>query len=113
LVLAFSPLEAAAVGQNRGRSRAGASYDVSPHGVTATRSLLLAVLFGRYNVQEKLRETLKVNERRDDTTKPGDESRPAPAPGRYYYDDATGYETYRPEDDEGEAPGDEPRAEAD
>jgi hypothetical protein len=56
---------------------------------------------------------LKVNERRDDTTKPGDESRPAPAPGRYYYDDATGYETYRPEEDEGEAPGDEPRAEED
>jgi hypothetical protein len=55
---------------------------------------------------------LKVNERRDDTTKPGDESRPAPAPGRYYYDDATGYETYRPEDEGpgGEAPEDDARA---
>jgi hypothetical protein len=46
---------------------------------------------------------LKVNERRDDTTKPEAESRPAPERGRYYYDDATGYETYRPEEDE---PGD-------
>jgi hypothetical protein len=45
---------------------------------------------------------LKVNERRDDTTKPEPESRPARAPGRYYYDDATGYEIYRPEEDEGE-----------
>jgi hypothetical protein len=53
---------------------------------------------------------LKVNERRDDTTKPGDESRPAPGAGRYYYDDATGYETYRPGDEE-EEPEDEPRAE--
>jgi len=52
---------------------------------------------------------LKVNERRDDTTKPEAESRPARVePGRYYYDDATGYETYRPEDDEGEPGGDEP-----
>jgi hypothetical protein len=44
---------------------------------------------------------LKVNERRDDTTKPEPESRPAPSQGRYYYDDATGYEIYRPEDEEG------------
>ena len=45
-----------------------------------------------------------MHERRDDTTKPEAESRPAPETGRYYYDDATGYETYRPEeeDDEGE-----------
>jgi len=44
-----------------------------------------------------------VNERRDDTTKPGGESRPArDERGRYYYDDATGYETYRPEEDEPE-----------
>ena len=47
-----------------------------------------------------------MHERRDDTTKPGDESRPAREPGRYYYDDATGYEPYDPdeeeEDDEGE-----------
>ncbi|HEY0173299.1 MAG TPA: hypothetical protein VGB98_19980 [Pyrinomonadaceae bacterium] len=41
-----------------------------------------------------------MTERRDDTTKPADESRPDRAPGRYYYDDATGYETYRPEDDD-------------
>ena len=46
-----------------------------------------------------------MNERRDDTTKPEAESRPAPAAGRYYYDDATGYETYTPEDE------DEPREE--
>jgi len=49
-----------------------------------------------------------VNERRDDTTKPEAESRPAPRAGRYYYDDATGYETYRPEDEEGEPEDDEP-----
>jgi hypothetical protein len=57
---------------------------------------------------------LKVNERRDDTTKPGAEEPGAgsrPAPGRYYYDDATGYETYRPDDDEEDGPGDEARAE--
>jgi len=48
-----------------------------------------------------------VNERRDDTTKPGDESRPEGGRGRYYYDDATGYETYRPgEDEEEEEPED-------
>jgi hypothetical protein len=45
---------------------------------------------------------LKVNERRDDTTKPEAESRHAPERGRYYYDDATGYETYQPEEDEPE-----------
>jgi hypothetical protein len=44
---------------------------------------------------------LKVNERPDDTTKPEAESRAARAPGRYYYDDATGYEIYTPEADEG------------
>lgn len=52
-----------------------------------------------------------MNERRDDTTKPAGESRPTRAPGDYYYDDATGYEIYNPEDDgggaEGEAPNDE------
>jgi hypothetical protein len=42
---------------------------------------------------------LKVNERRDDTTNEGAESRPAREPGGYYYDDATGYETYTPEED--------------
>lgn len=54
-----------------------------------------------------------MTERRDDTTKPADESRPARGPGRYYYDDATGYETYRPgEDDEDDEPGgDAPPAE--
>jgi hypothetical protein len=60
-----------------------------------------------------VRETLKVNERRDDTTKPEAESRPAPGAGRYYYDDATGYETYRPEEDAEEGPEDEARAEED
>ena len=44
-----------------------------------------------------------MSERRDDTTKPGDESRPAP--GSYYYDDATGYEPYRPEEGEEDEPG--------
>jgi hypothetical protein len=51
---------------------------------------------------------LKVNERRDDTTKPEAESRPVPSAGRYYYDDATGYETYQPEDEEEEPEADEP-----
>jgi hypothetical protein len=55
-----------------------------------------------------VRETLKVKERRDDTTKTGDESRPpAREPGAYYYDDATGYEPYTPEEGE-----DEPEGEA-
>ena len=52
-----------------------------------------------------------MNERRDDTTKPGAEKPEAgsrPAPGRYYYDDATGYETYRPEGEEGEPEDGEP-----
>ena len=49
-----------------------------------------------------------MTERRDDTTKPCDESRPAPAPGRYYYDDTTGYEPYDPrEEEEEEGDGDE------
>jgi hypothetical protein len=42
-----------------------------------------------------------VTERRDDTTNGAAESRPARGPRRsYYYDDATGYETYTPEEDE-------------
>ncbi len=54
-----------------------------------------------------------MNERRDDTTKPEAESRPAPGDGRYYYDDATGYETYRPEEeDDGGEPEDEGDASA-
>ena len=44
-----------------------------------------------------------MTERRDDTTQPADESRPAEGDGRYYYDDATGYEPYRPEDDDEES----------
>ena len=56
-----------------------------------------------------VRETLKVKERRDDTTETDAESRPpAPEPGAYYYDDSTGYETYAPEEDE-EAAEDEGR----
>ena len=43
-----------------------------------------------------------MNERRDDTTKPAGESRPAREDGGYYYDDATGYEVYSPEEDEGD-----------
>ena len=53
-----------------------------------------------------------MTERRDDTTKPEAESRPAR--GRYYYDDATGYETYRPEEGaEEEAPEDETTSDGD
>ena len=44
-----------------------------------------------------------MNERRDDTTEPAGESRPACAPGGYYDDDATGYEVYSPEDDKDDA----------
>ena len=44
----------------------------------------------------------KVSERRDDVQAPEPESRPRPKPGSYYYDDATGYETYSPEEDEEE-----------
>jgi hypothetical protein len=43
-----------------------------------------------------------VNERRDDTTKPETESPRARRPGSYYYDDATGYEIYKPGEDEDE-----------
>jgi hypothetical protein len=46
---------------------------------------------------------LKVTERRDDTTNEGTESRPARERGGYYYDDATGYETYKPEAEGDEA----------
>ncbi|MDQ3804841.1 MAG: hypothetical protein M3416_13555 [Acidobacteriota bacterium] len=46
-----------------------------------------------------------MNERRDDTTEPGPESRRAP--GSYYYDDATGYERFDPEADEEEGDGQE------
>ena len=45
-----------------------------------------------------------MTERRDDTTNGAAESRPAREPRRsYYYDDATGYETYTPEDEDEEA----------
>jgi hypothetical protein len=47
----------------------------------------------------------KVNEQREDTTKPDAESRPAP--GRYYYDDATGYEVFDPADDADDGEGEE------
>ncbi len=40
-----------------------------------------------------------MSERRDDAPEPGPDSRPRHKPGSYYYDDATGYETYTPEDD--------------
>lgn len=43
-----------------------------------------------------------MTERRDDTTNEGTESRPARKRPSYYYDDATGYETYTPEEDEDE-----------
>ena len=57
-----------------------------------------------------VRETLKVKERRDDTTKTDAESRPAREPGAYYYDDSTGYEAYAPEEDEEEEAEGEGRA---
>lgn len=42
-----------------------------------------------------------MTERRDNTTNEGTESRPAREPrSNYYYDDATGYETYTPDEDE-------------
>lgn len=44
-----------------------------------------------------------MTERRDDTTNGAAESRPAREPRSYYYDDATGYETYTPEEDDEEA----------
>ncbi len=50
-----------------------------------------------------------MTERRDDTTEPAGESRPAGGDGRYYYDDATGYETYRPEEGDDAEPEDEAR----
>lgn len=42
-----------------------------------------------------------MSEPRDDTTESGAGSRPErkPKPGSYYYDDATGYEIYAPEQD--------------
>lgn len=43
-----------------------------------------------------------MNERRDDTTKPETESPAARKQGSYYYDDATGYEIYKPFEDEDE-----------
>lgn len=43
-----------------------------------------------------------MTERRDDTTNGAAESRPPRDPRSYYYDDATGYETYTPEDEEDE-----------
>ena len=52
-----------------------------------------------------------MNERRDDTTKPAGESRPAREGGGYYYDDATGYEVYSPEDDKNDAEDEEDDAE--
>ena len=51
-----------------------------------------------------------MQERRDDITKPEAESRPSERePGSYYYDDATGYETYSPEEDEEDEVGPAPR----
>ncbi|HEX5706208.1 MAG TPA: hypothetical protein VFX96_02860 [Pyrinomonadaceae bacterium] len=56
-----------------------------------------------------------MNEPSDDTREPDEGARsecdePAsatrkPRPGAYYYDDATGYEKYDPEEDEGETEG--------
>jgi hypothetical protein len=55
----------------------------------------------------------KVQERRDDITKPEAESRPERgAQGGYYYDDATGYETYSPEEDDEEEGGGGPPGDA-
>ena len=43
-----------------------------------------------------------MSERRDDTTEEGRPSGKERAPGSYYYDDATGYEIYDPEEEEEE-----------
>lgn len=43
-----------------------------------------------------------MTERRDDTTKPETESPRQRRPGSYYYDDATGYEIYKPDADDDE-----------
>ncbi len=53
-----------------------------------------------------------MSERTDDTTEGAAGSRPEREgePGSYYYDDGTGYEVYRPEEDE-DAPEDERGAE--
>ncbi len=53
-----------------------------------------------------------MSQRRDDTTEPREHppATPARAPGRYYYDDATGYEPYNPapdEDDDHETAGEQ------
>lgn len=49
-----------------------------------------------------------MTERRDDTTNGAAESRPAREPRpSYYYDDATGYETYTPDEEEDEEEKDE------
>ena len=50
-----------------------------------------------------------MSERTDDTTEgaAGSRRERERAPGSYYYDDATGYEVYRPEEDEDEPAGDE------
>ena len=53
-----------------------------------------------------------MNERRDDTTKPEAESRPTRDRGDYYYDDATGYETYEPEEVEEDKAGEDKTEEA-
>lgn len=50
-----------------------------------------------------------MNERRDDTTEPGERA-DAPterAPHSYYYDDGTGYEVYDPLEDEDETDAEE------
>jgi hypothetical protein len=55
-----------------------------------------------------------VTERRDDTTNGAAESRPAREPRpSYYYDDATGYETYTPGEDEDEEAEDEGESDED
>ena len=56
-----------------------------------------------------------MSEREDDTPETGEGGRAAPDPPRgYYYDDATGYEVYRPEEEEGcDGEGGEPAAAAD
>lgn len=48
-----------------------------------------------------------MSEERDG--EPADEPRRGHLPGSYYYDDATGYEIYSPDDEDGE--GDEPEEE--
>ncbi|HEY0081144.1 MAG TPA: hypothetical protein VGB61_00030 [Pyrinomonadaceae bacterium] len=58
-----------------------------------------------------------MDERRDDTTQPGERDDAPPArertPQNYYYDDGTGYEVYDPATEDEDEPDESDDAEAD